>query len=196
MYIHENMKICSFLFFYSNHFGVEKKVRIPYSHMYILYIECTHIYIHTGFCVSILIFSGGKENTYNAFTHIHLNLYIINTKMGIWKYTYLYLYRFLCFYSNLFGVEKKIRIPYSHITSITKENTALVIPNAIAIATSKCLFICKWICVYVYICLHVCICLYIYIYIYVICIYIYICIYINIYLSAIYILIYVNYSYA
>ena len=45
--------------------------------------------------------------------------------------------RFLCFYSNLFGVEKKIRIPYSHITLITKENTALVIPNAIAIATSK-----------------------------------------------------------
>jgi hypothetical protein len=34
-------------------------------------------------------------------------------------------------------VEKKIRIPYSHITSITKENTALVIPNAIAIATNR-----------------------------------------------------------
>ena len=45
--------------------------------------------------------------------------------------------KFLCFYSNLFGVEKKIRIPYSHITLITKENTALVIPNAIAIATCK-----------------------------------------------------------
>ena len=45
--------------------------------------------------------------------------------------------RFLCFYSNLFGVEKKIRIPYSHITMITKENTALVIPNAIAIATCE-----------------------------------------------------------
>ena len=45
--------------------------------------------------------------------------------------------RFLCFYSNLFGVEKKIRIPYSHITLITKENTALVIPNAIAIATCE-----------------------------------------------------------
>ena len=43
---------------------------------------------------------------------------------------------FLCFYSNLFGVEKKIRIPFSHITLITKENTALVIPNAIAITTS------------------------------------------------------------
>ncbi len=43
--------------------------------------------------------------------------------------------RFICFYSNLFGLEKKIRIPYSHIRSITKENTAMVIPNAIAIST-------------------------------------------------------------
>jgi len=45
--------------------------------------------------------------------------------------------RFLCFYSNLFGLEKKIRIPYSHITVITKENTVLVIPNAIAITTYR-----------------------------------------------------------
>jgi hypothetical protein len=45
--------------------------------------------------------------------------------------------RFICFYSNLFGLEKKIRIPYSHIRSITKENTAMVIPNAIAISTGK-----------------------------------------------------------
>lgn len=45
--------------------------------------------------------------------------------------------RFLCFYSNLFGLEKKIRIPYSHITVITKENTAFVIPNAIAITTYR-----------------------------------------------------------
>lgn len=43
--------------------------------------------------------------------------------------------KFICFYSNLFGLEKKIRIPYSHIKAITKENTAMVIPNAIAIAT-------------------------------------------------------------
>ncbi|RYG96037.1 hypothetical protein EON65_55025 [archaeon] len=43
--------------------------------------------------------------------------------------------RFICFYSNLFGLEKKIRIPYSHIKNITKENTAMVIPNAIAIST-------------------------------------------------------------
>lgn len=43
--------------------------------------------------------------------------------------------KFICFYSNLFGLEKKIRIPYSHIKAITKENTAMVIPNAIAIST-------------------------------------------------------------
>ena len=45
--------------------------------------------------------------------------------------------KFICFYSNLFGMEKKIRIPYSHITLITKEKTALVIPNAIAITTYR-----------------------------------------------------------
>ena len=45
--------------------------------------------------------------------------------------------RFLCFYSNLFGLEKKIRIPYTHITAVAKENTALVIPNAIAISTIR-----------------------------------------------------------
>lgn len=45
--------------------------------------------------------------------------------------------KFICFYSNLFGLEKKIRIPYAHIKSITKANTALVIPNAIAISTGN-----------------------------------------------------------
>jgi hypothetical protein len=45
--------------------------------------------------------------------------------------------KFACFYSNLFGLEKKIRIPYTHITVVTKENTALIIPNAIAISTFK-----------------------------------------------------------
>lgn len=44
--------------------------------------------------------------------------------------------RFLCFYSHLFGLEKKIRVPFSHISEIRKENTARVIPNAIAIKTS------------------------------------------------------------
>ncbi len=45
--------------------------------------------------------------------------------------------RFVCFYSNLFGLEKKIRIPFSHVTVVTKENTAMVIPNAISISTFK-----------------------------------------------------------
>jgi hypothetical protein len=45
--------------------------------------------------------------------------------------------RFVCFYSNLFGLEKKIRIPYTHVTAVSKENTALVIPNAIAITTIR-----------------------------------------------------------
>lgn len=45
--------------------------------------------------------------------------------------------KFICFYSNLFGLEKKIRIPYSHIKNVTKENTAMVIPNAIAISTGR-----------------------------------------------------------
>lgn len=44
---------------------------------------------------------------------------------------------FVCFYSNLFGLEKKMRIPYSHIKSITKENTAMLFPNAISICTNK-----------------------------------------------------------
>ncbi len=48
--------------------------------------------------------------------------------------------KFICFYSNLFGLEKKIRIPYSHIKEITKENTAMVIPNAIAISTGIFIF--------------------------------------------------------
>lgn len=50
--------------------------------------------------------------------------------------------KFICFYSNLFGLEKKIRIPYSHIKSITKENTAMVIPNAICISTGN--IACMW----------------------------------------------------
>ncbi|KAJ8613378.1 hypothetical protein CTAYLR_002305 [Chrysophaeum taylorii] len=45
--------------------------------------------------------------------------------------------RFICFYSNLFGFEKKIKIPYSYITCITKEYTAVFIPNAIAIITAR-----------------------------------------------------------
>ena len=45
--------------------------------------------------------------------------------------------KFACFYSNLFGLEKKIRIPLSHINVLTKEQTAMVIPNAICIQTFK-----------------------------------------------------------
>jgi hypothetical protein len=45
--------------------------------------------------------------------------------------------KFICFYSNLFGLEKKIRIPYSHIKAILKKHTAKVLPNAIAICTYK-----------------------------------------------------------
>ena len=54
---------------------------------------------------------------------IHGRLYVTN--------------KFLCFYSNLFSVEKKLRIPFNHIKSITKENTAMVIPNAICITTFR-----------------------------------------------------------
>uniref|UniRef100_A0A7S2STC3 VASt domain-containing protein n=1 Tax=Rhizochromulina marina TaxID=1034831 RepID=A0A7S2STC3_9STRA len=45
--------------------------------------------------------------------------------------------KFICFYSNLFGFEKKIKIPYSHIACVTKEYTAVFIPNAIAVITAK-----------------------------------------------------------
>jgi hypothetical protein len=48
--------------------------------------------------------------------------------------------KFICFYAHIFGMEKKIRIPYNHITIITKEKTALVIPNAIAITTCNILY--------------------------------------------------------
>jgi len=43
----------------------------------------------------------------------------------------------VCFYSNLFGYEKKIVLPWEGISCITKEMTALVIPNAIAIITGR-----------------------------------------------------------
>jgi hypothetical protein len=37
----------------------------------------------------------------------------------------------------VFGFEKKIKIPYSHIEKVSKEFTAVVIPNAVAIITAK-----------------------------------------------------------
>ena len=45
--------------------------------------------------------------------------------------------RCLCFYSNLFGMEKKLRIPYPHIVTVQKKKTALVIDNAIFVTTSR-----------------------------------------------------------
>ena len=45
--------------------------------------------------------------------------------------------KFMCFYSSLFGLEKKIRIPLIHISEIRKVTTALVIPNAIAVVTPR-----------------------------------------------------------
>jgi hypothetical protein len=45
--------------------------------------------------------------------------------------------RFVCFYCNHFGAEKKVRIPYKQIQAVTKENTAMVIPNAIQITTAR-----------------------------------------------------------
>lgn len=41
----------------------------------------------------------------------------------------------ICFYSNLFGIEKKLKLPYEFIVRVEKAMTALVIPNAIAIVT-------------------------------------------------------------
>lgn len=43
----------------------------------------------------------------------------------------------ICFYSNIFTIETKIAIPFSQVIGITKERTALVIPNAITILTNN-----------------------------------------------------------
>ena len=45
--------------------------------------------------------------------------------------------KFVLFYSNLFGFEKKIKVPYTHLVSIERTNTAAVIPNAIVLRTAK-----------------------------------------------------------
>lgn len=42
----------------------------------------------------------------------------------------------LCFYANIFSWETLLTIPFRTVTSITKERTALLIPNAIQIATT------------------------------------------------------------
>ena len=43
----------------------------------------------------------------------------------------------LCFYSNIFTIENKLIIPFSHVAALTKERTALVIPNAITISANN-----------------------------------------------------------
>ena len=43
----------------------------------------------------------------------------------------------LCFYSNIFTIENKLIIPFSHVSALTKERTALVIPNAITISANN-----------------------------------------------------------
>lgn len=45
--------------------------------------------------------------------------------------------KFVCFYSNFFGFEKKIKIPLCHVLKITKGNTALLIPNGINVVTTR-----------------------------------------------------------
>lgn len=44
---------------------------------------------------------------------------------------------YICFYANIFGWETNFSIKWSEVQSITKEKTALVIPNAILICTEK-----------------------------------------------------------
>jgi len=44
---------------------------------------------------------------------------------------------FLGFYTNLFGIEKKIKIPLKTVKSVTPAKTMLVIPNAISVETGE-----------------------------------------------------------
>ena len=41
----------------------------------------------------------------------------------------------ICFYSNVFGMDKKFCIAYVDIKKISKANTAMFIPNAILVET-------------------------------------------------------------
>lgn len=43
--------------------------------------------------------------------------------------------KYILFYSNTMGIEKKLRIPYSKVKSIDKSNTMLFYPNAITLKT-------------------------------------------------------------
>ena len=42
-----------------------------------------------------------------------------------------------CFYSYIFGWENKIIVPWSEVVAVTKEKTAIFIPNAIQISTAE-----------------------------------------------------------
>lgn len=42
---------------------------------------------------------------------------------------------YLCFYANIFGWETNVTVRWKDVSAITKEKTALVIPNAILICT-------------------------------------------------------------
>lgn len=44
---------------------------------------------------------------------------------------------YLCFYSNIFGWETNLTIKLKDVTAVTKEKTALVIPNAILVCTES-----------------------------------------------------------
>lgn len=44
---------------------------------------------------------------------------------------------YLCFYSNIFGWETCLTMKLKNVTAVTKEKTALVIPNAILICTEN-----------------------------------------------------------
>lgn len=44
---------------------------------------------------------------------------------------------YMCFHANIFGWETYLTLKWKDITSLTKEKTALVIPNAILISTEK-----------------------------------------------------------
>lgn len=52
---------------------------------------------------------------------------------------------FLCFYANIFKWETAVSIPWKEVTAMTKEKTALVIPNAILICSgTEKLFFCSF----------------------------------------------------
>jgi hypothetical protein len=55
----------------------------------------------------------------------------------------------VCFYSNMFGVEKKVKIPHEKILTVKKLLTALIIPNAIIITTTGTAHLVRYFCCFV-----------------------------------------------